>query len=84
MAREDLLVRQLAPEPLVAREHLLDELERVLVTDVEQLAVQVLTRDLEVVRPLPVAQLLVQLGGLGVDEVRGEPAGVAAEERVRE
>ena len=40
--------------------------------------------DLEVVRALPVGQPRVQLAGLGVDEVGGERAGVAAEQRVRQ
>ncbi len=84
VAREHLLVRQLGPQPVVARDHLLRELERVLVADVEQLAVEVLARDREIVRPLPVGELLVHLGRLGVDEVGGELAGVAAEERVRQ
>src|SRR5207247_1216605 len=82
--REELLVHQLAPEALVAREHLRRELVRIVLVDVEQLAVEVLLCELEVVAALSLRQLLVQLGGFGVDEVGGEPAGVAAKERVRQ
>ena len=49
---------------------------------VEQLAVDVGQRHVEVVGALPVAERLVQLSGLGVDEVRRELAGAAAEEHV--
>src|SRR6266550_665103 len=84
VGREHLLVRQLAPEPVVAREHVLGELERVLAADVEQLAEEILARELEVVPALPVGELVVQLSRLGVEEVRGEPARVTPEERVRE
>ncbi len=81
---EDLLVRQFAPEPLVRAEHLLHERERIVMTNVEELAVEVLAREVEVVPALPVRELPVQLAGLRVDEVRGQPACVTAEERVRE
>ena len=53
--------------------------------EVEQLAGDVDAGDLEVVLALAVREAaLVELAGLGVDEVGGERAGVAAEERVRE
>ena len=51
---------------------------------VEQLAGDVLGRDLDVVLALPGGQPRVQLAGLGVDQVGGERAGVAAEQRVRQ
>ena len=41
-----------------------------------------LTGDVEVVLALAVGELVVQLAGLGVDEVRRERAGVAPEQRV--
>ena len=89
--RERLLVRQLGPERVVARDDLVGRLVGVEVVgqpdlgvDVEQLADDVHLRDVEVVAPLPVGERAVQLAGLGVDEVRGQRAGVAAEERVRE
>ena len=49
---------------------------------VEQLAVDVGQRHLEVVRALAVAEGVVQLAGLGVDEVRRELAGAAPEQHV--
>ena len=88
---ERLLARQLVPERAVARDDLVTRLVRVeigrqpdLGVDVEQLADDVLLRDLEVVGALTVRERAVQLTGLGVDEVGGERAGVAPEERVRE
>ena len=50
--------------------------------EVEQLAEDVDAGDVEVVLALPVGELLVQLAGLGVDEVRRERAGVTPEQRV--
>ena len=50
--------------------------------EVHQLAGDVDAGDLEVVLALPVGQRLVQLAGLGVDEVCRERAGVAAEQGV--
>ena len=53
--------------------------------EVHDLAGDVRARDVEVVRALTGGEAaLVQLAGLGVDEVRGEGAGVAAEEGVRQ
>ena len=53
--------------------------------EVEQLAGDVDPGDLEVVLALAVGEpALVELAGLGVDEVGRERAGVAAEQRVRE
>src|SRR4029453_9733459 len=82
---------ELVPEALVGGPRLLRELERVaeaevaeLRREVEQLAGDVLLGELEVEHALPVAQRLVQLAGLDVDDVRGELVRVAAEERVRE
>src|SRR5207244_178208 len=51
---------------------------------VEQLPGDVLLRDQEVVAALARAQARVELARLGVDEIGGELARVAAEERVRE
>ena len=88
---ERLLARQLVPERLVARDELGGGLLRrelalaaELGLDVRELAGDVLLGDLEVVLALPVGEARVELAGLGVDEVGGERAGVAAEERVRE
>ena len=88
---ERLLARQLVPERLVARDELGRRLLRrelalavELRLDVGELARDVLLRDQQVVPPLAVREARVQLAGLGVDEVRGQRAGVAAEERVRE
>ena len=89
--REHLFARQLGPQRLVASHDLLARLvgvevrrETDLGLDVEQLADDVRLRDLEVVAALALGETAVQLAGLGVHEVRGERAGVAAEERVRE
>ncbi len=49
---------------------------------VAELTVEVGAGDGEVVLPLAIGQLVVQLTGLGVDQVRGEGAGVASEQRV--
>src|SRR4051794_21085694 len=54
---KDLLVSQLVPEPLVRAEHLIDELERLVEAHIEQLAVEVLAREIEVVHALPVGKL---------------------------
>ena len=88
---ERLLARQLVPERGVARDDLFSRLVRVeirrqsdLGVDVEQLADDVRLRDVQVVCPLPVGELPVQFARLRVDEVGGERAGVAAEERVRQ
>ena len=88
---EGLVARQLAPERGVAGDDLVSRLVGVEVrrqtdlgVDVEQLADNVRLRDVEVVGSLAVGELRVQLAGLRVDEVGGERAGVAAEERVRE
>ena len=51
---------------------------------VEQLAIDVGERDLEVVGALAVRERVVQLAGLGVDQVRRERAGAAAEQHVRQ
>ena len=89
---EHLLAGELGPERLVGaaqRRRQLDRVERIreladLGLDVEQLAHQVLLGDQQVVLALAGGQLVVQLAGLGVDEVGGQRAGVAAEEGVRE
>ena len=88
---EGLLVRQLAPEALVATDDLLTGLVGVdvrrqadLGVDIEELADDVDVRDVEVVLALAVGELAVELSGLGVDEVGAERSGVAAEERVRQ
>src|SRR5436305_4514551 len=52
--------------------------------EVMELTCEVLLSDVEVVVALPVGEPLVQLARLGIDEIRGERAGIAAEERVRE
>ena len=82
---------QLAPEIFVAAHDLVARLLGIdvgrqpdLGIDVEQLADDVDVRDLQVVGALAVRERAVQLAGLGVDEVRGQRAGVAAEERVRQ
>ena len=89
--RERLLARQLAPEDVVAPHDLVAGLVGVEVrrkpdlgVDVEQLADDVDLRDLEVVGALTVGERAVELTRLGVDEVGGQRAGVAPEERVRE
>ena len=88
---EELVARQLVPERLVARDQVGGGLLRPelalaaeLRLDVGELAGDVLLRDHEVVAALPVGEARVQLARLGVDEVGGERARVAAEERVRE
>jgi hypothetical protein len=81
---EHLLVRQLAPQAVVPLEHLARQFQRTFVADVEQLAVEVRLRELEVVRALALGELFVQLRGLRVDQVRRQLPGVAAKERVRE
>jgi hypothetical protein len=88
---EHLLLRQLVPQCLVARDDLGAGLVGVeigrepdLGVHVEELADDVQLRDVEVVRALPVGELAVQLSGLRVDEIRRERARVATEERVRE
>ena len=50
--------------------------------EVAELAEQVGPGDGEIVLALPVGELVVQLAGLGVDQVGGERAGVAAEQGV--
>ena len=50
--------------------------------EVAELAEEVDAGDLQVVLALAVGELVVQLAGLGVDEVGGEGAGVAAEQGV--
>ena len=90
--REHLVARQLVPQLVVRRSRTLaansngssTDLAAELRREVVQLAGEVLLGDVEVVLPLAVGQPLVQLARLGVDEVRGERAGVAPEERVRE
>ena len=52
--------------------------------EVEQFAGDVDPGDLEVVLALPVREAVVELAGLGIDEVRGERAGIPAEQGVGE
>src|SRR5205823_10047915 len=88
---EHLLARQLAPERVIPPTNLgrgqtgVDPGRKAaqLGLDVVELAGDVLLRDHEVVPALAVGERRVQLAGLRVDEVRGELAGVAAEERIR-
>ena len=86
-----LLAGQLVPQRVVAAGDLLGHLDRVDVgrqqpagLQVEQLAADPLEGKLDVVRALAVGQRRVQLGGLGVDQVGGERAGVEPEQRVRQ
>src|SRR5207237_8436770 len=88
--REDLLRRQLGPEPAVAKADLVGDLERIAVADaaellleVVQLTDEILLRDLEIVQALAVRQLLVPFRRLRVDEIRRERTRVAAAPRVR-
>ncbi len=88
---ERLVARQLVPERRVTSDDLLAGLVRIdvrrqsdLGVDVEQLADDVLLRDLEIVGALADRERSVQLAGLRVDEIRRESAGVAPEERIRE
>ncbi len=82
---------QLLPERAVLLHDAVADLDRVDVfveaaagLQVEQLAGDVDTRDLEVVLALAVREPVVELAGLGVDEVGRERAGVASEQRVGE
>jgi len=52
--------------------------------EVHELADDVDPGDLEVVAALAVGQRVVEVAGLGVDEVRGERPRIAAEQRVRQ
>ena len=88
---ERLLPRQLVPERLVAGDELGGGLLRgqlalaaELRLDVGELAGHVLLGDHQVVAALAVREARVHLAGLGVDEVGGERARIAAKERVRE
>ncbi len=84
-----LLVGDLVPERLVPADHVLADRLRVDVgvqlpgrLQVEHLAEDVHLGDLQVLAALAVGQARVQRAGLGVDEVRGERARVAPEQRV--
>ena len=86
---ELLLLGELDPERVVALGQHLDDLVRlhlgvegVAGLEVEQLGEDVLAADGDVVVAHLVRQLRSQLAGLGVDEVRRERAGVAAEQHV--
>ena len=57
-------------------------IEQVAGFQIQELAVQVRAGDLQVVFPLAGGELVVQLPGLGVDEVGGEGLGVPAEQHV--
>ena len=87
---ERLVARQLVPERRVPGDDLLSGLVGIdvrrqpdLGVDVEQLADDVLLRDLEIVGPLAVRERSMQLAGLRVDEVRRERTGIAPEEGIR-
>ena len=87
---ERLVARQLVPERRVPGDDLLSGLVGIdvrrqpdLGVDVEQLADDILLRDLEIVGPLAVRERSMQLAGLRVDEVRRERAGIAPEEGIR-
>jgi hypothetical protein len=90
VGREHLVRRQLLPQRVVPPANVADELVGIrdgpaeLGLEVVQLAGEVLLRDRQIVGALPVGETLVQLARLRVDEVGGERAGVAAEERVRQ
>src|SRR5512132_1991789 len=90
---EELVVHELVPETAVAEYQLGCgvlgsglglRLPPELGCHVRQLAGEILLRNVQVVLALSVRERGVELAGLGVDEVRGERSGVAAEERVRE
>ena len=71
--------------PSAMRDRVDAALEAAAGLEVHDLAGDVDARDVEVVLALTVREAaLVQLAGLGVDEVGGERAGIAAEERVRQ
>ena len=90
--RERLLVGERRPQRAVRRHDAVGDRDRVDAAleasagfEVHDLARDVRARDVEVVRALTGGEpALVQLAGLGIHEVRGEGAGVAAEERVRQ
>ena len=80
---------ELGPQSVVPALESFDELVRVdLVAheaaglEIQRLGEQVAGRRVEIVGALTVAELLVQLSGLGVDQVRRELAGRASEQRV--
>ncbi len=86
---ELLRTGELLPEVAVGGVDSIADLDRVEVfvesaarLEVEQFAGDVHPRDLEVVLTLTVREPVVELAGFGVDEVGGERAGVAAEQRV--
>ena len=80
---------ELGPQPVVAAQHGvggvlgIDALvQQPAGLQVQQLAVDVQEGHLHVVLPLARRELVVQLPGLGIHQVRGEGPGVAAEQRV--
>mgnify|MGYP003544154891 CR=1 FL=1 len=86
-----LLAGELRPQCLITVEHDLGGIERIevvrehpVLADVLELACDVLLRDREIVAPLSARQNGMELGGLGIDDVRGKCARVPSEERVRE
>ena len=88
-AGELLGLGELCPQLVVASLDGVDEFPRVQVgveqvagLQVQELAVQVRAGDLQIVLPLAGGELIVQLPGLGVDEVGGEGLGVPAEQHV--
>ena len=88
---EPLVARELLPQAAVALDDLLGDLDRVqpLGEEAARLEVHHLPGDVdpgqvEVVLALAVAEPIVQLAGLGVDEVGRPGSGVPAEERVGE
>ena len=89
VGREVLDGGELGPQSVVPALESFDELVRVdLVAheaaglEIQRLGEQVAGRRVEIVGALTVAELLVQLSGLGVDQVRRELAGRASEQRV--
>ena len=90
VGREAHLLGELPPEAAITSLHLLGGRQRVeavvdpLRGEVEQLAGQVLAGHHEVMGSLPIAELGVELAGLGVDDVGGEISRIQAEEGVGE
>jgi hypothetical protein len=83
--------RQRVPQAGVTLDDAVNQLQRVELgveqtagLQVEQLAEDVRPEDVQVVGALPVRQLVVQLAGLGVDQVGGQVTGASPEQGVRQ